>query len=224
MHCIYCGKTLANNDEATTHAGNCPVMTADHSPPEDNCNPTVKSAGSMRIKIFDLVTDTAYPFRMFKVVGLLRIGEFQGIGGLFELMDIRTNERVEGIGKNISVWGIVSPPPQKQKNTNPHPNNFESGQIKTCSICPIKEPCQRALPGRASLPPCALAIDAAAAMLRATVHPKQATQQRKGKICPSCDGLGYLMLADSFDRENGKKCSRCKGTGRLSPSRMARNK
>jgi excinuclease UvrABC ATPase subunit len=52
---------------------------------------------------------------------------------------------------------------------------------------------------------------------RSTVRRKPPVQQRKGKICPSCDGSGTMWFADSFDRDNGKPCSLCKGTGRLPP-------
>lgn len=34
MHCIHCGETLYNNDIAMEHAGKCPVMTGDFSPPD----------------------------------------------------------------------------------------------------------------------------------------------------------------------------------------------
>jgi hypothetical protein len=36
MMCIHCGETLVNNDDATTHAGKCPIMTGDFSPPEED--------------------------------------------------------------------------------------------------------------------------------------------------------------------------------------------
>jgi DnaJ-class molecular chaperone len=43
---------------------------------------------------------------------------------------------------------------------------------------------------------------------------RKAVQQRKGVICPCCDGEGRLP-----DTHNGgtKRCEYCKGTGRLSP-------
>jgi hypothetical protein len=34
MYCIHCGETLGNNDIAMEHAGKCPVMTGDFSPPD----------------------------------------------------------------------------------------------------------------------------------------------------------------------------------------------
>jgi hypothetical protein len=49
---------------------------------------------------------------------------------------------------------------------------------------------------------------------RPTVRRKPPVQQRKGVICPCCDGVGRLP-----DIHNGgtKRCEHCKGVGRLSP-------
>lgn len=37
----------------------------------------------------------------------------------------------------------------------------------------------------------------------------------KHKRCPACRGAGYMLFADSFDKDNGKTCYRCKGWGLL---------
>ena len=35
----------------------------------------------------------------------------------------------------------------------------------------------------------------------------------KHKYCSCCRGVGYMVYADSWDRDNGKTCSICKGWG-----------
>jgi hypothetical protein len=49
---------------------------------------------------------------------------------------------------------------------------------------------------------------------RPTVARVRALQQRKGKICPVCQGDKHLFQNGEFARKN---CWRCKGTGRLRP-------
>ena len=49
---------------------------------------------------------------------------------------------------------------------------------------------------------------------RKTVRAKRPVQQRKGKICPICNGDKHLFQNGNFSK---KPCWRCGGKGRLSP-------
>jgi hypothetical protein len=67
------------------------------------------------------------------VVGALDIGKYVENGGLWELMDLKTEERVKMFGCFITVWKPVSRPPQ---------NIAEGGekQQATCAAVNVEAP------------------------------------------------------------------------------------
>lgn len=41
------------------------------------------------------------------------------------------------------------------------------------------------------------------------------------KNCPSCRGAGYILYADSFDRDNWSVCTRCRARAKKKKVKLA---